>query len=117
MQQLLGPHDRHLIMATTSHTPKDYTEEIMVACDLAILGRPLEEYKRYARGIRKEYSFVPGMVYRTERIKILLQLRNYSFPSYWPDPAYTRRLVENIEYEIDGLKHNAILPDNFARQA
>jgi cytidyltransferase-like protein len=92
-----------LILATAGHVPVGRKEEIMVACDLAILGRPAEEYRRYARGIRKEYSFVPDKLYRTERAKILQNLATYRFPDYWPDPAYNARLQSNIVHEILGF--------------
>lgn len=89
-----------LILATASHQSKNILEEAMIACDLAILGRPEAEYKRYAQGIRQEYSSIPLNVYCRERVRILNKLVTYRFPKYWPDPCYTRRLVENVGAEI-----------------
>ena len=44
---------------------------VVVDIDVSILGRDPDEYDVYEQAIRKEYRWVPGMIYRRKRIEIL----------------------------------------------
>lgn len=69
--------------------------------DLSILGKDDGEYDLYAKQIRDEYAFVPLLIYRDERMKILKNL--YARPSiYFTDhfrTKYEKRARENIRNE------------------
>lgn len=63
---------KHLIMQTKSHNEGiTIQEKLMNDIDLSILGESPKAFWAYEHGIRKEYSFVPDDVYRTERCKIM----------------------------------------------
>jgi predicted metal-dependent HD superfamily phosphohydrolase len=64
---------RQLILATKSHRDKALTEDakMFLDIDLSILGASSEIYEEYSKAIRKEYSWVPGFMYRSARKKIL----------------------------------------------
>jgi predicted metal-dependent HD superfamily phosphohydrolase len=62
------------ILATKSHRPEDDLNDdgkLFLDLDLSILGSAEEIYRIYARAIRKEYWWVPKMIYRRERKKVL----------------------------------------------
>ncbi len=61
-----------MVMATKHHVlPKNSDEEILIDCDLAILGAPPERFKEYDRQIRAEYAFVPDAEYKAKRREVL----------------------------------------------
>ena len=60
-----------LIMATRLTGPPRDDERIIMDVDLAILGRPSEEFQEYEDGIRKEYSWVPEERFRRGRREVL----------------------------------------------
>jgi predicted metal-dependent HD superfamily phosphohydrolase len=64
---------RDFILATKDHSARDLSEDLklFLDLDLSILGTPEEIYKKYSNAIRKEYSWVPGFLYRQSRKKIL----------------------------------------------
>jgi predicted metal-dependent HD superfamily phosphohydrolase len=64
---------REMIMATKHHRADDLSWDMKAFLDLdtSILGAPEEIYKDYSRAIRKEYSWVPGFLYRKGRMKVL----------------------------------------------
>lgn len=64
---------REMILATKHHRGADLSWDVKAFLDLdtAILGASEEIYKEYSRAIRKEYSWVPGFLYRKGRVKVL----------------------------------------------
>ena len=78
MQQIGVPNDRirvckEQILLTRSHTSSvDGDANYFIDADLSILGQPWEEYSRYYKGIRKEFSIYPDAVYNGGRKKVLL---------------------------------------------
>ncbi len=66
-------HD--LIMVTRHTTPvRTCDEALMVDIDLAILGAEADQYNRYEVGIRNEYKWVPNIIFRKKRKKVLASL-------------------------------------------
>ena len=47
------------------------TPRLLIDADLAILGANAVDYDHYARAIREEYAWVPGVKYRAGRKKVL----------------------------------------------
>lgn len=64
---------REMILATKHHRADDLSWDMKAFLDLdtSILGAPEEVYKEYSRAIRKEYAWVPGLLYRKGRLKVL----------------------------------------------
>ncbi|GAB5398717.1 MAG: hypothetical protein Aureis2KO_03020 [Aureisphaera sp.] len=62
---------RQLIEATKRHESYDDDMRVLMDLDLAILGQDSDDYNRYAKNIRKEYSVYPGFLYRKGRRKVL----------------------------------------------
>lgn len=64
---------REMILATKHHRADDLSWDMKAFLDLdtSILGAPEEVYKEYSRAIRKEYAWVPDLLYRKGRMKVL----------------------------------------------
>ena len=60
-----------LILATKHHRASTPDEALLVDVDLAILGQSKERFDRYEKQIREEYAWVPGLLFRRKRRKIL----------------------------------------------
>ena len=58
---------------TTRHNavPADADARVLVDVDLSILGAEPERFDEYERDVRGEYDWVPDVVFRRERRKIL----------------------------------------------
>jgi len=71
-----------LIMCTKNHKAGNASVHIQndikyfLDVDLSILGQPKKVFDEYERNIRKEYYFVPDVIYKKERSKILKKLLN-----------------------------------------
>ncbi|MEM0994850.1 MAG: hypothetical protein AAGI49_17595, partial [Bacteroidota bacterium] len=64
----------HLILCTKTHqlsADADFTTQLMVDVDLAILSRPWAAYETYYQQIRREYWMYPSPMYRKGRKKAL----------------------------------------------
>ncbi len=97
-----------LILATKSHDldVQDSLGGLFLDADLEILGSPPEEYARYSRAIREEYSWVTDEDYHVGRVRVLrlfLQReRIYRTPALidlWEEPAR-----QNLNAEIARLQ-------------
>lgn len=77
--QLLS-HTSDLIMSTRHLPvpPASRDEAVVRDADLAILAAPAEEFDRYDRAIREEYSAVPDEQYRAGRSTVLQGFRERS---------------------------------------
>src|SRR5450631_2295771 len=61
-----------LVMATRHDTQTQGRDaQLLVDIDLAILGSPGERFERYDQDVRKEFAWVPGYRYRTQRTRVL----------------------------------------------
>lgn len=96
----------HLILLTKGRAIAASTDEqLMLDCDLSILGAPAAEYDVYAINIRREYIFVEERVYREKRSQILQQFleRSHIFQL----PFFREKLEErariNVRHEIERL--------------
>jgi predicted metal-dependent HD superfamily phosphohydrolase len=67
-----------LIMATThKQEVTDPDTQYLVDIDLAILGKPEQEFDRYEAEIRKEYAWVPEDLFRSRRPMILQSFHDH----------------------------------------
>ena len=63
---------RALIMATCHDAlPQTQDAQVLVDIDLAILGAEGARFDEYENQVREEYGFVPGLLFRNTRVKIL----------------------------------------------
>ena len=63
---------RELIIATKhGEVPVQIDAQLVVDTDLAILGSNPERFDEYERQVRQEYRWIPGLIYRRERRRIL----------------------------------------------
>jgi predicted metal-dependent HD superfamily phosphohydrolase len=97
-----------LILLTKKHTAEDADGHVLVDADLAILGAPEEEYRRYAAAIREEYAWVPEEDYRKGRRQVLggflSRLRHLQL--FWTAgavEAFNRQAITNLECEFSML--------------
>ncbi len=61
-----------MILATAHQTtPPPGDTELLIDIDLAILGAEPARFAEYERQIRKEYSWVPGILFRRKRAEVL----------------------------------------------
>jgi predicted metal-dependent HD superfamily phosphohydrolase len=68
----VGERVAALVMATRhAAVPTSADARAVVDVDLAILGAPPERFDEYERDVRREYAWVPGILFRRERRKIL----------------------------------------------
>jgi predicted metal-dependent HD superfamily phosphohydrolase len=63
----------HRLIMATKHdaAPEDSDAKLLVDVDLSILGAADERFDQYERQIREEYAWVPTLLYRRERRRIL----------------------------------------------
>ncbi len=88
-------HD--LVLATKHDGPVHSTDQKLITdIDLAILGRPVEEFDAYENNIRKEYSHVPEKQFRTGRAAILKNFLN-------------KQTLYSTDYFIAKYQHQAVV--------
>jgi predicted metal-dependent HD superfamily phosphohydrolase len=63
----------HDLVMATRHTavPQGRDEQLLIDIDLSILGAERARFDEYEQQIRKEYSYVPGFLFRRKRKEIL----------------------------------------------
>jgi predicted metal-dependent HD superfamily phosphohydrolase len=82
-----------LILVSTHTGPADDPDAALFAdIDLSILGRPSAVFAEYERGVRREYSWVPGFVFRTKRSAILKSFLDR--PSVYATSHFRRKYEE-----------------------
>ncbi len=86
-----------------SENKSDY--KLFLDIDLAILGTDREKYTEYIKNVRKEYFYIPGIIYNKSRIKLLSGFlnRDFIFLSNSFQNEYENTARQNISYEIDLL--------------
>jgi predicted metal-dependent HD superfamily phosphohydrolase len=98
---------RDMILATKHHRADDLSWDMKAFLDLdtSILGAPEEIYKEYSRAIRKEYSWVPGFLYRKGRMKVLNDFldRESIYQTEEIGAKYETQARHNIAEEISAL--------------
>jgi predicted metal-dependent HD superfamily phosphohydrolase len=98
---------REMILATKHHRGDDLSWDTKAFLDLdtSILGAPEEIYEEYSRAIRKEYSWVPDVLYREGRMKVLNDFlgRERIYDTEEISAKYETRARHNIAGEIRAL--------------
>lgn len=63
----------HAMVLVTRHAvmPATQDQQLLVDIDLSILGAPPERFAEYEAQVRQEYSWVPGILFRSKRKTIL----------------------------------------------
>ena len=89
---------------------EDITSQIMLSCDLAILGYEKSLYDKYALNISKEYSFLDPSYYRSERLKVLTSLlEKNERDDLYLHPAWSFSYKETASYNLRSEIHNLSL--------
>lgn len=93
-----------IILATEKHSAEnmDADGKLFLDFDLAILGAEDEIYDEYKTAIRAEYSFVPEIIYKTERKRILQNFlqRDFIYFTETMRKRFEERARRNVEREI-----------------
>lgn len=99
---------KHMILRTKKHMEKendDIDTSILLDLDLSILGTGRERYKEYMQQVRDEYGWVPGIMYRQGRKKVLqmfLDAENiYRLDEF--KQRFEAKARENLRYELDSF--------------
>jgi len=85
--------------------PKNKSEAIIMDIDITILGSSEERYGEYCAKIRKEYKWVPNIIYRKKRKEIMTRFLDRK-QLYFTDYFYSsleKRARFNISQEIQRL--------------
>ncbi len=96
----------NLIMVTKDHKPKDNEDEKwMIDFDIGILGRSWDRYHVYTQQIRKEYSAVPGFIYRKGRKKVLDHFleKDFIYSTKFFRDRFEIKARSNIKKELETL--------------
>lgn len=96
-----------LILCTIDHRPIRDTDlfKLFLDLDLAILGKKENEYYKYSKNIRKEYSHVPDHIYNEKRKNLLNTFLNKDqifYTTYFQE-KYESQARKNISGEIQLL--------------
>jgi predicted metal-dependent HD superfamily phosphohydrolase len=112
MQRHLGASERiarvHAhIMATRHEAPATTPDsQLVVDIDLSILGASEEAYARFEENVRKEYRWVPSIIFRRKRAEILLSFLDrpniYSTQPF--RSRYEAQARRNLESAIAALR-------------
>lgn len=96
---------QHIIATKTHAKSTDIDTNIFTDADLSILGSEWDNYKSYAKQIRKEYSIYPTLVYnkgRKKALKHLLSLEQlYKTPFFYN--LYESKAIENLKNELESI--------------
>ncbi|HEY6622111.1 MAG TPA: hypothetical protein VIY68_21430, partial [Steroidobacteraceae bacterium] len=80
--------------------PVNDDSRLLVDIDLAILGADPSRYDEFERDVRREYRWVPGIVYRSKRAAILQSFLHRP-RIYHSEPAY-KRFEGNARTNLSG---------------
>lgn len=94
------------ILATKGHAYSENSDtRFFTDADLAVLGKPWEQYEAYYRQIRQEYKVYPAMLYNPGRKKVLthfLQMdRIFKTPYFYQQ--YEQQARKNLQQELNLL--------------
>ena len=107
LPEAFGKRVYNLVLATDHHgVPDGADARLLVDIDLAILGRPRDEFDDYETNIRKEYHFVPWTEYRLARSAILRSFldRPEIFLTEFFQHKYESRARANLERSLGNLE-------------
>ena len=94
------------IEATKEHKiSDDYDTNILLDLDLSVLGKNLQEYKKYSERIRKEYQIYPDFMYRKGRKKVLKNIleSDFIYKTDYYRQLYEKQAKENLKFELKQL--------------
>jgi len=95
-----------MILATKKHSVSENQDvNFFTDADLSILGKSTSSYQEYVRGIRKEYSVYPDIVYKPGRKKVLrhfLDMKRIFKTSYFFN-LYEVQARINLQAELHEL--------------
>ncbi|RMZ59893.1 hypothetical protein D1632_09830 [Chryseobacterium nematophagum] len=94
------------ILATKSHKKSnDADTNYLLDADLSILGKSWDEYEKYTKQIRKEYSIYPNFLYNPGRKKVLEHFLTFDeiYKTEFFKERYEKQARENIAKEIELL--------------
>jgi predicted metal-dependent HD superfamily phosphohydrolase len=94
------------ILATKTHSgPADSDLSFFIDLDLSILGSSAETYNNYCKNVRKEYTWVPDMLYKPGRMKVLQHFLNMEkiFKTEVFYNLFETKARENLRAEIDAI--------------
>jgi predicted metal-dependent HD superfamily phosphohydrolase len=101
-----GDRVYELVMATRHNAaPSGIDAQVLVDVDLSILGAGPDRFDEYERQVRQEYSWVPGLLFRRERRKVLEDFlgRRTIFQTREFIAAYEMQARENLRRSIEKL--------------
>lgn len=105
---------KQFILCTIDHKPKQLSSpeeesdlKYFLDFDIAVLGKPFEEYWKYAQNIRREYIHYSEEDYRKGRIFVLNKLMDSGlFLTEEFRNQFHERAKENMKREIEILLSN-----------
>jgi predicted metal-dependent HD superfamily phosphohydrolase len=79
---------------------------VTVDIDLSILGQTEERFREYEAQIRREYGWVPKMIFAPKRAEILAGFlrRDRIYRTDWFHDKYEERARRNLEWSIRELR-------------
>lgn len=85
---------------------EDGDTNILMDLDLSILGSNTEDYDKYQRSIRKEYSIYPDFMYKKGRIKVLKSMLDAGpiFKTDYFKYKFENQARVNLAEELKGLR-------------
>lgn len=95
-----------LVMVTQhSAVPEGTDAKILVDIDLSILGAAAERFDEYERQVREEYAWVPGLLFRRKRRKILEEFiaRSRIFNTDYFFNSHEARARSNLQRSLEKL--------------
>ena len=94
------------ILATKAHKKSnDLDTNYLLDADLSILGQNWNQYDKYIKQIRKEYSIYPDFLYKPGRKKVLEHFLTFEviYKTDYFKEKYEKQARENIRKEIETL--------------
>jgi predicted metal-dependent HD superfamily phosphohydrolase len=90
----------HALVMATRHTAsvEQPDAQILVDIDLSILGASPERFEAYEEQVRREYRWVPGMIYRAKRADVLKGFVGRS--AIYTTPLFRDRFEERARVNI-----------------
>lgn len=95
-----------LIMATRhAVAPQGQDQQLLIDIDLSILGAPRSRFDEYEAQVRREYSWVPGMIYRRKRRDVLrgIAQRQHIYSTQALRDSLERSARENLAHSLNAL--------------
>ena len=95
------------LICLTKHptSPSSDDEKYLIDIDLMILGAEPEIYEEYDRSIKKEYSFVPNLLYKKGRKKLLKSFieKNSIYETNFFIQRFEKQARDNLKKTIHSL--------------